>query len=98
MIMIVEFSAEDPVPEKFSNARLAEMHEHRKQTALTAIRAFRNKLLAESDWTQMPDVTLTAKQKTDWLAYRQALRDFPNAIDWTKDHIFTAEDFPILSN
>lgn len=92
--MIVEFTAEDPTPEKFSDTQLAEMFDYRKHTALTAIRTFRNKLLADSDWTQMPDVTLTAKQKTDWIAYRQSLRNFPDTIDWTKDHVFTAEDFP----
>jgi len=30
------------------------------------------KLLADSDWTQMPDVSLA--NKTDWDTYRQALR------------------------
>lgn len=33
----------------------------------------RNKLLASSDWTQMPDVTLA--NKPAWATYRQALRD-----------------------
>jgi len=35
----------------------------------------RNFLLAQSDWTQMPDATLTDQQKTAWQTYRQALRD-----------------------
>jgi hypothetical protein len=44
----------------------------------------RNKLLADSDWTQLPDVT-TPK---GWVTYRQALRDitdqtgFPNKVIW----------------
>ena len=44
----------------------------------------RNKLLANSDWTQLPDVT-TPK---GWVTYRQALRDitdqtgFPNKVIW----------------
>ena len=48
----------------------------------------RNVLLANSDWTQLPDVTLTAEQKAEWAAYRQALRDvpaqagFPVTINW----------------
>ena len=33
----------------------------------------RNKLLIESDWTQLPDVPLAMKQS--WAVYRQALRD-----------------------
>jgi hypothetical protein len=44
------------------------------QTAAdTAARAQRNGLLAASDWTQMPDVEISTK--TQWAAYRQALRD-----------------------
>jgi hypothetical protein len=38
-----------------------------------AARAQRNALLTESDWTQMPDVTLDTK--TQWATYRQDLRD-----------------------
>jgi hypothetical protein len=35
-------------------------------------------LLQSSDWTQLPDVPLTAEQKAAWAAYRQALRDLPD--------------------
>lgn len=46
----------------------------------------RNRLLSETDWTQMPDVTLATK--TAWATYRQALRDiteqsgYPTNIIW----------------
>lgn len=46
----------------------------------------RNKLLSDSDWTQLSDVPLETKAK--WLDYRQALRDissqpdYPNKIVW----------------
>lgn len=40
---------------------------------LNDLRAHRNALLAETDWTQNPDVPDVTKQK--WVAYRQALRD-----------------------
>ena len=46
------------------------------------VRSNRNRLLAESDWTQNRDVVLSndAEGKT----YRQALRDLPaNTTDWT---------------
>ena len=49
-----------------------------------AVRDERNKLLAESDWTQMADSPLTDEAKSSWATYRQALRDitshanFPN--------------------
>jgi len=51
------------------------------------VRAKRNGLLAQSDWTQLPDSPLTAAQKQAWAAYRQALRDItkqadPNNIQW----------------
>lgn len=46
----------------------------------------RQKLLAASDWTQLPDVTLA--NKAAWAAYRQELRDittqagYPTEITW----------------
>lgn len=38
------------------------------------MRRYRNRLLAGSDWTQLPDAQCN---KTAWATYRQALRDFP---------------------
>ena len=43
------------------------------------IRRTRNKLLEESDWTQLPDVPLATKEA--WASYRQALRDITNRPD-----------------
>lgn len=34
--------------------------------------------LAITDWTQLPDVPLTASEKEAWAVYRQQLRDIPN--------------------
>ena len=50
----------------------------------TVIRAERNKLLAASDWTQLPDASADAAA---WATYRQALRDIttqdnPFSIVW----------------
>ena len=42
----------------------------------------RNNLLAESDWTQMPDSPLTDAQKASWATYRQSLRDLPDHENW----------------
>lgn len=39
------------------------------------MRAARNGLLADSDWTQLPDAPCDAQA---WSDYRQALRDFPS--------------------
>jgi hypothetical protein len=38
------------------------------------MRIVRNRLLADSDWTQLADAQCN---KTAWATYRQALRDFP---------------------
>lgn len=48
-------------------------------------RDLRNAYLAESDWTQIGDATVS---KSDWASYRTLLRnvpaqsDFPNTITW----------------
>ena len=50
------------------------------------IRLQRNKLLSDSDWTQLPDIPNSLKQV--WATYRQALRDitlqteFPQTVTW----------------
>ena len=44
----------------------------------TANRTKRDVLLADTDWTGMSDVTMTAAMTT----YRQALRDIPTHADW----------------
>jgi hypothetical protein len=48
-------------------------------TVWPTIRAQRDALLAQSDWTQMPDVTLSTKEA--WAVYRQALRDITQQTD-----------------
>lgn len=44
------------------------------------MRAIRGILLMESDWTQLPDVSLTQEQRDAWSIYRQQLRDLPGGI------------------
>jgi len=41
------------------------------------IRQERDALLRSTDWTQLPDASLTDVQKTAVTAYRQSLRDIP---------------------
>ena len=43
---------------------------------LERMRLHRDRLLAESDWTQVADAPT---DKTAWATYRQALRDLPAA-------------------
>lgn len=45
------------------------------------LRTTRNKLLYDSDWTQLQDSPLTDAQKQAWAAYRQSLRDLPATVD-----------------
>lgn len=52
----------------------------------TMMRHHRDRLLAESDWTQLPDATC---DREAWATYRQALRDFPAT--WTEG---PEADFP----
>ena len=50
------------------------------------MRLRRDRLLKESDWTQLPDATC---DREAWATYRQALRDFPAT--WTPG---SEADFP----
>lgn len=56
--------------------------------AATRARARRNSLLADCDWAVLTDSPLTTAKKTEWKAYRQALRDisaaegFPHTMEW----------------
>ena len=54
----------------------------------SAIREERNKLLAESDWTQTVDAPFDADGKLAWALYRETLRmipqqdGFPDTVNW----------------
>jgi len=61
-----------------------------EDTAVSA-RTNRNKLLDESDWTQMNDSPLDTAGKTAWATYRQELRDLPDHANWP--HL-ADEDWP----
>lgn len=45
-----------------------------EQDAEISVRAQRNQLLADSDWTQVADAPVN---QAAWVAYRQNLRDIP---------------------
>ena len=68
----------DEVPE----ATIEELEAFKLEMDIRDVRGNRNRLLAESDWTQNRDVVLS--NDTEWKTYRQALRDLPaNTTDWT---------------
>jgi hypothetical protein len=49
--------------------------------ALESIRQQRDQLLKESDYTDSPNTPLDPEVKTQWITYRQQLRDFPATCD-----------------
>lgn len=63
----------DPIPEDLQNLSEAEIEEVIANSKLADLRHVRNMLLAETDWTQNPDVPQETKDR--WAAYRQQLRD-----------------------
>ena len=56
------------------------------EMAMEDLRAKRNKLLADCDWTQFADSPLTAEQKFAYADYRQQLRDITNGLT-TKEQV-----------
>jgi hypothetical protein len=60
--------------------------EYRKILSWQQARAKRNRLLQESDFSQLPDVTL--KNKKEWDTYRQLLRDITSDYKSPEDIIW----------
>jgi len=59
---------------------------------LDGMRLHRDRLLAESDWTQTLDAPLTDEQQAAWATYRQQLRDAP--ANWTPGPTWDAPEPP----
>lgn len=59
----------DAEKQSYDDARNAE--------TIDSLRNKRNILLAQSDWTQAPDTSLTDAKKAEWRTYRQSLRNLP---------------------
>ena len=55
-------------------------------------RTTRDKLLSDTDWTQMNDSPLTNEAKTAWATYRQELRDLTDLDAWPN---LADEDWPV---
>lgn len=74
----------------------------RQKNADREARALRDKLLAETDWTQTLDAPLSTASKEEFRVYRQALRDvpqqadYPNTIHWpVKPEAVKADPEPV---
>lgn len=66
-----------PISEAERLALVEEWAIVQKDLFLSSIRAQRNSLLQNSDWTQLPNAPVDAEV---WAEYRQKLRDFPDTI------------------
>ena len=55
-------------------------------------RITRNKLLDDTDWTQMNDSPLSNEDKTAWATYRNELRNLPDDDAWPN---LSDEDWPV---
>ena len=63
-----------PTEEELNN-KIAELQ---AEEPFKLLREERNRLIAETDWTQLKDVDLDIIRERDWKNYRQALRDLPS--------------------
>ena len=57
------------------NAKIAEL---KAAEPMKLLREERNKRIADTDWTQLKDISLDSIREKNWKEYRQALRDLPN--------------------
>ena len=57
------------------NAKISELE---AAEPMKLLREERNKLIAETDWTQLKDIQLDSIREKNWKDYRQVLRDLPN--------------------
>lgn len=55
---------------------------------LEYLRKIRNQKLAESDWTQTVDSSLSDSKKAEWVTYRTALKDITETYQSTEDDGF----------
>ena len=64
--------------------------------AMADLRSKRDRFLAASDWTQLPDTTLTNTQKQSWMQYRTELRNITDGLKTVAD--VNGVSFPVKPN
>lgn len=67
---------------------LALARQEEREKLATAIRAKRDRLLAETDWTQVSDNALSNAQREAYRVYRQALRDITEQTNFPYNVVF----------
>lgn len=66
--------------------------QRRLQWLLNQLRIERDRLLSQSDFTQLTDAPLSRSKKTAWKNYRQTLRDLPSTFtELNSDKSITVE-------
>ncbi len=76
---VPRYKLQDGVPTERTRA---ELDADRVPIRSARARANRDKLLADTDWTQTLDAPVSAESKAALRAYRQELRDLPQNEDW----------------
>ena len=61
---------------------------------MNIVRVIRNTKLAQTDWTQLPDNSLTAEQRTETQIYRAELRNVPAVVNADIDNYKTEASIP----
>ena len=83
---IIQLSEQEIYLRKEEEKNFLESQPSELKIALDNLRAKRNKLLADTDYTVLQDSTFTDAQVAEWVVYRQALRDITNGLT-TKDEV-----------
>lgn len=87
----IQLTVEDGVITGVAQGPIPEPAPPDLEEAAAEIRAKRNQLLAETDWTQLADSQLDEEAQAAMRAYRQALRDipqqegFPLSVEWPEE-------------
>lgn len=76
----------------------AELEQLRQEADLdfTFVRADRDNLLRDTDWTQIADAALGAHTAEEWATYRQELRDLPAGFTKVSEVVFP-DDPPVAA-
>jgi hypothetical protein len=78
-----------PKPSKYSVFDFAtKQWVESENLAIADVLPKRQKLLYQSDWTQIPNNPLTAEQQAAWATYRQELRDIPQQSGYPFNVVF----------
>ena len=72
----------------------AKIAEIKAAEPMTLLRDERNILLAQSDWTQLPDSPLSQTKKNAWSKYRQQLRDMMASYTDSEENTLDKVIFP----